>query len=35
MSCPNIIVPLFSGYLLSKVGNGNGLLITSFILTVG
>jgi MFS family permease len=35
MSFPNIILPLFGGLLLELIGNGNGLLLTTFIMTVG
>jgi hypothetical protein len=35
MSFPNIILPLFGGLLLESIGNGNGLLLTTFLMTIG
>lgn len=34
-SLPNIIIPLFGGFLIQKIGKGNGLILTSFLVTVG
>lgn len=34
-SLPNIVLPMFSGVLLTKIGYGNGLLLTSFIILIG
>ena len=34
-SFPNMIIPLFGGILLDRVGLGPGLMLTSWLVTIG
>ena len=34
-SFPNMVMPLYGGKIIDKLGKGNGLIITSLILTCG
>jgi hypothetical protein len=34
-SLPNIIIPLFGGFIVQKVGAGKGLIITTFLVFLG
>lgn len=34
-SLPNIIIPLFGGFIVEKIGKGKSLIATAFLVTVG